>query len=103
LLDWNRPAAELERRVRAFNPWPVAETCTAAGERLRIWRAEARADRVAIAPGRVLAAGAEGIDVATAEGILRLKSVQAPGGREMAAAAWIAAHPIEGMSFVAPG
>ena len=101
LLDWTRPALELERRVRAFNPWPVAEARTAAGERLRIWRAAARAGQVAGEPGTVLAADAHGIDVATADGVLRVTSLQAPGGREMSAAAWLAAHSTDGMSFVA--
>lgn len=103
VLDWTRPAIELERRVRAYNPWPVAEARTATGARLRIWRAAARAGRAGDAPGTVLAADAGGIDVATADGILRVTSLQAPGGREMTAAAWLAAHSTEGMSFVAAG
>ena len=103
LLDWTRPALELERRVRAYNPWPVAEARTAAGERLRIWRAAARAGRAGAAPGTVLAAGSDGIDVATADGVLRVTSLQAPGGREITAAAWLAAHSTDGMSFVAAG
>jgi len=103
LLDWTRPAEELERRVRAFNPWPVAEARTASGERLRIWRAAARAGRAAAAPGTVLAAGDDGIEVATADGILRITSLQAPGGRVMPAAAWLAAHSTDGMRFVAAG
>ena len=103
LLDWARPAIEIERRVRAYNPWPVAEARTASGERLRIWRAVARVGRPTGAPGTVLAADADGIDVATADGILRVTRLQAPGGREMTAAAWLAAHTTEGMSFVAAG
>jgi methionyl-tRNA formyltransferase len=100
-LDWTRPALELERRVRAYNPWPVAEARTASGDRLRIWRATALANQAAGTPGAVLAAGADGIDVATADGVLRVTSLQAPGGREMPAAAWLAAHSTDGMSFVA--
>jgi len=103
VLDWTRPALELERRVRAYNPWPVAEARTASGERLRIWRAAARAGRSGGAPGTVLEAGRDGIDVATADGVLRVTSLQAPGGREMTAAAWLAAHSTDGMSFVAAG
>lgn len=103
VLDWTRPALELERRVRAYNPWPVAEARTASGERLRIWRAAARAGHAGGVPGTVLAAGADGIDVATADGILRIVSLQVPGGRETTAAAWLAAHSTEGMSFVAAG
>jgi methionyl-tRNA formyltransferase len=80
----------------------VAEARTALGERLRIWRAAARAaEREGAAPGSVLTAGADGIDVATADGVLRITHLQAPGGRAMPAAAWLAAHAADGMSFVA--
>jgi methionyl-tRNA formyltransferase len=102
-LDFSRPALELERRVRAYNPWPIAEARTAAGERLRIWRATAHGGGHEAAPGSVLAAGAGGIEVATADGILRLEILQSPGGREMTTAAWLAAHTIDGMAFVSAG
>jgi methionyl-tRNA formyltransferase len=102
VLDWSLSAVELERRVRAFNPWPVAETRFADGERLRVWQAEAVAGHSKARPGSVLAAEGDGIDVATADGILRLKRVQAPGKREMSAAAWLAAHDLGGVVFVGP-
>ena len=99
VLDWSRPAAELERRVRAFDPWPVAEARGRAGERLRIWQAEALGTGAAAAPGTVVAAAADGIDVATADGILRLTRVQPPGGRAMSARAYLAAHDPDGAVF----
>jgi methionyl-tRNA formyltransferase len=101
ILDWTLAAVELERRVRAFNPWPVAETRTAAGERLRIWAAEALSGGERAVPGRVIAAGPGGIDVATGAGILRIAQVQPPGGRVMSAEAYLAAHPLDGTAFVA--
>jgi methionyl-tRNA formyltransferase len=100
LLDWTRPALELERKVRAFNPWPVAETATAGGERLRIWLAEARTGGEFATPGTIVATNADGIDVASGDGLLRLLEVQPPGGRVMSAAAYLAAHPLDGMTFV---
>jgi len=103
VLDWTRPAIELERRVRAFNPWPVAETRTSAGERLRIWLAEAQAASHPAAPGTILATAASGIEVATGDGTLRLTAVQPPGSRVMSAGAYLAAHPLAGTAFVGAG
>lgn len=91
-LDWRRPAAELERCVRAFNPRPGA-TLVVAGRELKVWAAEALATPASREPGTVLAAGATGIDVATGAGVLRLRRVQAPGRRPVAAAAYVNAVP----------
>ncbi len=92
-LDWQRPAAALARQVRAFNPWPVAET-RLAGRILRIWQAAALPGPTAAAPGEIVAAGRDGIDVATAEGVLRLIRLQAPGGRPLPAADFLNGHPL---------
>lgn len=88
-LDWQRPAAELARKVRAFSPWPVAEA-TLAGERLRIHNATAIEGRGE--PGTVIATGREGIDVACGEGVLRLLTVQRDGGKALAAADYLNAR-----------
>jgi methionyl-tRNA formyltransferase len=98
-LDWHLPAEQLERQVRAFNPWPVAETRTGDGGRLRIWRAHALSGADESAPGTVLSASAEGIDVATGRGILRLTIVQAPSSRAMDAGAYLAAHRLDGVEL----
>ena len=90
-LDWSRPAQELARTVRAFNPWPVAEA-TVAGERLRIHGAVALPLAHAAAPGALLVAGRDGIDIACGEGALRLRVVQREGGRAITAADWLNAR-----------
>ncbi len=90
-LDWSRPAVELARTVRAFNPWPVAEGLVA-GERLRIHGAVALEAAHAAAPGTVLEAGRDGIDIACGEGVLRLRVVQRAGGRAITAADWLNAR-----------
>ncbi|MDP2811869.1 MAG: methionyl-tRNA formyltransferase [Rhodocyclaceae bacterium] len=85
-LDWRRPAAELERKIRAFDPFPG---CTAVldGLTFKIWRttlAEGAGE-----PGMVLRAGEGdegGIVVACGEGALRITELQKPGGRRMPAA-----------------
>ena len=63
LLDPTRPAAELERRVRALYPWPIAEI-ELAGERVRVHGATLAPDAARGAPGDVVAAGKAGIDAA---------------------------------------
>jgi len=101
-LDWRRPAAELERRVRAYHPWPIAFAELSDGRVLRVHAATALPGAAAhrAAPGRILAAARAGIDVATAEGVLRLERVQPPSSRPMDAAAYLAAHSLEGLEFV---
>jgi methionyl-tRNA formyltransferase len=84
-LDAGRSAAELERQVRAFQPWPGSFVETDAG-RLVVWRAEVVADGPAAAPGTILADG-DGLAIATAGGCLRLVEVQPAGGRRMDGAA----------------
>jgi len=91
-LDWALPAATLARKVRAFNPWPMAEA-TLAGERVRIHGAIAVPAAQAAAPGSVLAAGREGIDVACGEGALRIRVLQREGGKAITAADFLNARP----------
>jgi len=90
-LDWNQPAIALERKVRAFSPWPVAEAVVN-GERLRIHEARARSIDHGARPGSVLAMSREGLDIACAEGALRLSVVQREGGRALPIADYLNAR-----------
>ncbi|HZW51838.1 MAG TPA: methionyl-tRNA formyltransferase [Rudaea sp.] len=90
-LDWNESAIVLERKVRAFNPWPVAEA-DLAGERARVWGAQAIPGNGA-SPGAVIAATKHGIDVACGEGVLRVTRLQRAGGRVVTAADYLNARP----------
>jgi len=92
-IDWSEPAEALERRVRAFNPWPVC-WCSIAGEHTRIWRAAVVREDSGKPPGTVLRAERDGIDVATGRGSLRLQELQPPGGRRMAAADYLNARTL---------
>lgn len=102
LLDWRRPAEVLERQVRAFNPWPVAFTLAPApgqgtdggGQRLRIWSARVLAYAGGAPAGTVLAASAEGIDVATGDDALRILTLQPPGKRCMSCRDYLNAHSL---------
>ena len=95
LIDWNGPALEIARKVRAFNAWPVAET-RYRGRQLRIWEAQPLAGDDAAAPGSVLSAGRDGIVVACGTGRLLLLKVQLPGGRAVSAADFANAHELSG-------
>ena len=87
-LDWSRPAAELERRVRAFAPWPGG--WTPLGKHvLKIWRVEVATGSGP--PGTVLVAHG-GLEVAAGEGALRLLEVQPEGKRRMTAAEFLSGH-----------
>ncbi|WP_315387960.1 methionyl-tRNA formyltransferase [uncultured Stenotrophomonas sp.] len=90
-LDWSEDAQVLERTVRAFNPWPIAEA-QLAGERVRIHGALALADNQGKAPGTLLAAGREGIDIACGQGALRLRVLQREGGKAITAADYLNAR-----------
>ena len=90
-IDWADDAGSIERKVRAFDPWPVAEG-DVGGERLRIWSATALPP-VKASPGSIVAAGKSGIDIATGEGALRIRELQRAGGRRMSAADFINARP----------
>jgi len=81
-LDWSLPASELERQIRAFNPWPVCHS-SLSGTPLKVFDA-AVAEGEKGAPGTILAAGREGLTVACGEGALRLTRVQLPGGKPLA-------------------
>jgi methionyl-tRNA formyltransferase len=85
-LDWSLSAIELDRKIRAFIPWPVA--FTQYGEQtIRIWEAETRPQQKAVSqPGTILAASADGIEIATGDGILCVKKLQLPGGKQLSVA-----------------
>jgi len=83
-LDWQQPASDLERKVRAYNPVPGAWFMLG-DERVKCWQAQCAAGTQA-PPGTVLAAGPDGIDVSCGDGVLKLESVQRPGKRSVTSA-----------------
>ena len=91
-IDWSLPAAVIERRLRAFDPFPGAGF-EAGGETVKLWRAEVVAGHGR--PGEVLAASAEQCVIACGDGALLLGQVQRPGGRRLDAAAWLQSQPLQ--------
>jgi methionyl-tRNA formyltransferase len=91
-LDWRASAETLDRKVRAFNPAPVAFTHLGHAV-LRVWEAEPVSGVGGPTPGEVLAAGRTGFDVACGEGALRVRVIQLPGGRPISASDYLNAHP----------
>jgi methionyl-tRNA formyltransferase len=103
LIDWRQDAVEIWRRIRAFNPWPIAET-KFNGAQLRIWDAdmrdaEMRATQQAAAPGTVLAATHEGIEVACGSGVLRILRLQLAGRKPILAREFIKGQRLDGARF----
>ncbi len=94
-IDWARPAAEIARQVRAFNPWPVAET-EWRGQQLRIWEAAVAGSEGTAGAGEVIEAAGGRLVVATGAGSLRLLRVQLAGRNATTAAEFLNAHSLAG-------
>lgn len=95
-LDFTLPAAELARKVRAFNPFPGANGLVD-GVAVKLWLAEPVAGGGA--PGQVLQADAQGIVVACGDGALKLLELQKPGGKRLAAAEFLKGFALAGLRF----
>lgn len=92
-IDWHADATLLARRVRAFNPWPVAHTRWD-GKGLLIWSASAESTPGADTPGTVLAADTNGILVRCGRGALRVTRLQREGGRAVGVADFLNGHAL---------
>jgi len=82
-LDWQLSAAQLERCIRAFNPWPVSYFLIE-DQPVKVWQATVL-PHIAKQPGEIVAADKHGIQVATAEGVLNLQLLQPAGKKAMSA------------------
>ncbi len=105
LIDWQQDAVQVWRRVRAFNPWPIAET-RLNGAQLRIWDAQLLDSAVTkpsegagTSPGTVLAATHDGVDVACGRGVLRILRLQIAGRKPLLAQEFIKGQRLDGARF----
>jgi methionyl-tRNA formyltransferase len=111
LIDWREAAISILRRVRAFNPSPIAETGMN-GTQLRIWDAELVPGMAAATPtgagdgapppGSVVAASSAGIDVACGRGALRLLRLQLAGRKPLAAPEFLKSQRVALTRFASP-
>ena len=100
LIDWREPAATIERRIRAFDPFPGAST-TLAGEPVKLWRASV--SDASGAPGTLLDASDDAITVACGSGALRITELQRAGGKRISARAFVQGASSAGKVFGDPG
>ena len=99
-IDWRRPAREIERQIRAFNPFPGAAG-TLDGAAIKVWRSELVA--AAAPPGTVVSVERSGIVVACGDGGLCLTELQKAGGKRLPVAQFLAGNPIApGKTFALP-
>lgn len=103
-LDWSHSAVEVDRRIRAFNPWPVAESVLD-GQRVRVWDSALPATEASAgdaAPGTVLGLDEHGLRVACGTGSVLLRRLQRDGGKPLAAAAFAHDRALVGQRFAPP-
>ena len=93
-IDWTCPASEIHNRIRGLNPWPVAETILG-GKRLRIYASEVLDEKSDLAAGTPLGVNKKGLDMVCGDGsVLRILTVQADGGKRLAAPDYFRGHPL---------
>ena len=94
-VDWTRPAHAVSCQVRGLLPWPCASTDVINGEPMKLYVVKETGETTSAAPGAIVAAGKQGIDIACGDGkLLRVTELQAQGGKRMAAGAYLLGHPI---------
>ena len=91
LIDWQRPAQEIDRQIRAFNPFPAASFLWQA-QVFKVWEASVIGSTHQSQPGTVLHADNKGLQIACAKDILRIQTLQPPNGRRMAIGNFLAGH-----------
>lgn len=97
-INWQESALEIERKIRAYNSWPVAYSYFQ-GQRVRIWEAKACRDQCNKDPGTVISASNEGIAVCTGAGMLNLTSLQLSGGKIISAQDFKNSHNMDDKCF----
>ncbi|WP_261816308.1 methionyl-tRNA formyltransferase [Vibrio gallicus] len=83
-IDWSKDAIELEREIRAFNPWPISYF-SIEDKNIKVWKSHVEPNTTSLEPGTIISADKSGIKVATGNNALVLEQIQVPGKKAMAA------------------
>ncbi len=98
VIDWTQSAVELDRQIRAFNPWPVAQT-KLQDDVIRLRQCTPLDQQAEATPGLVLSCSKQGVEVACGTGVLRIENLQMPGKRAMSAADFLNARDLTGQQL----
>ena len=93
-IDWTKTARQVHNHVRGLHPWPVA-TAELGGTKFKIHQTVVLDDAPAAAPGTILGLTKTGLQVACGSGAVEIRSLQAEGGKRMAAPDYFRGHPLE--------
>jgi len=93
-IDWNMTAQQVHNQVRGLHPWPVA-TAQIGGTKFKIHSTVVLPGETGAAPGTILGLTKTGLQVACGEGAVEIRSLQAEGGKRMAAPDYFRGHPLE--------
>ncbi len=98
VIDWQQSAEEIVHKILAFNSWPVAQ-CRLDGKVVRLWYARVIESESEQAPGKVLAAGKQGLQVATGKGSINITEMQMPGKRKMSVSEMVNSYDFSNRVF----
>ena len=93
-IDWNKTAQQVHNHVRGLNPWPVA-IAEIQGQRFKIYATAIVPYAGNAAPGTILALTKTGLQIACGEGAVEIRTLQAEGGKRMAAPDYFRGHPLQ--------
>lgn len=88
LIDWRQPATIIDRKIRAYNPWPIAYT-HANNEAMRVYEAKIESDVSSEAPGTIIAINKNGLFISTGTQVMSIQRIQFPGGKTISISDWL--------------
>ena len=93
-IDFTKTACQVHNHVRGMNPWPVA-TMQLQGQRFKVYETAVLADTTDALPGTILGLSKTGLKIACGSGVIEIRTLQAEGGKRMAAPDYFRGHPLE--------